>query len=339
MRILLIGTTVLPSPPKGYGGIEMLIWDFANHLSRRGHEVTLVAVKGSKPPEGVQLIETGDPKTHQDREDLAFECYAHRLAEFDVIHDFSHQHIASRRLDLPSVNMIWDPVIYKYPKAPYNLVGLSEWQAARVRAVYGQGCQWQHLLVDPSKYTFCEKKYTFCEKKEDFFVFVARFTPGKGALEAISIAKRAGIKLYVIGGNIPTDPTDYEKQVRESCDGKHAIFLGNIGHKEKIELMSRAKAFIYPLKQVEATSQVIAESLMCGTPVIVFNHSSMPELIDHGVSGFLVRDEQGFIDAIERVEDISPYSCRASALKRFSPEVVIPWYEKLYEKVKNGMRW
>jgi len=53
----------------------------------------------------------------------------------------------------------------------------------------------------------------------------------------------------------------------------------------------------------------------------------------------LVRDEQGFIDAIERVDDISPYSCRASALKRFSPEVVIPWYEKLYRKVQNGMRW
>jgi len=334
LKILFISSNVLPVPPNAYGGIEALLYDFACWFSRK-HDVTVAAVKGSKLPREIKLIETIDHLKYQDREDLAFKFYEKYLNDYDVIHDFSHQHIAARSFsNLPILNMIWDPILIKYDKANYNLITLSEWQKRRVHNVYNKDSRFLHLPINANKYK--PRK----GGKKDFFIFIARMTKGKGALEAAKLAIAKRVSLKIIGGSIASDPKDYENLVKRISKGSNFItFLGNVPEKKKILELRKAKALLYPLLQVEATSMVIPEALMCGVPVISLKHSSLPELVDNGQTGFLCNNLEEMQEAMDNIDLINRETCRKKALEKFSSENIFQKYEDLYLRVMKGERW
>ena len=132
MQVLVVSTSVVPLGSKRYGGIEGLAYDFVEGLLELGHQVTVAAPQGSLVPEKAELIETVNPKTEQDRDDLALNAiidYTNRNGyNFDVVHDFSHKHaFAGYPHPQAGVFMMWDPIIYKYTKAKHNIICLSNW--------------------------------------------------------------------------------------------------------------------------------------------------------------------------------------------------------------------
>ena len=141
MKILCIGTSVVPLGRGLYGGIEKLCYDFVEGLKEAGQDVTVAAPEGSRVPDGVTLIETVKLPEEQDRDDLAWGRMG-EVRPFDIIHDFSHGHMLGRHVanifDIPQISMLWDNITRRYDKAPYNIVCLSEWQRKRFEKVYEQ---------------------------------------------------------------------------------------------------------------------------------------------------------------------------------------------------------
>ena len=335
MRILIIGTTVFPCGFGKYAGIEKLTWDFCDELAKQGHKVILAAPIGSEPPKGVELIETVNCEYQQDRDDIAYYNYCHLLKDVDVIHDFSHGHIVARwekDKNLPIISMLWDNVTRKYEKAPYNIVALSYWQARRFAQMYNQTVRVENLCVDT-------ERYGFNPNKEDFYLFVGKLTPEKGALQAIEMARELGVKLVVCGGKLRTDPPNYLYRVMEQHDGKQIIFYGNVVDHVKIRLMQKAKALIYPVMQPEAHWQTGVEALSCGTPIIAFRLGAFQELFGNPKIGFLVRNKQEFLEAMKRIDEINPEDCRHYAVEKFDKKKVVSDYIKLYKEVAEGLRW
>lgn len=336
MKILFISTTVFRVGDPKYGGIEKLVLEFAEQMLEWSYPCAVAAPLGSKVPRGVELIETVRLPDQQDRDDLAYYNYVDRLGDFDVIHDFSHQHQAALvHGDLPVINMIWDPGTQRYQRPRYNLMVLSRWQAERIANLYGQTVKYEDLPIDT-------KKYQFHAEKSDRFLFIGKLTPEKGALDAISMCREIGTPLDIVGGRLRTDPRDYELEVIRACDDDQIVYHGNVTDEVKIELLQHARALIYPLAQgfFEAHWHGGLEALSCGTPVICYLRGAHQEVINHGKVGYVVESRHEFLDAMKKIGTIKPEDCRESAERRYDRRIIVKRYlEELYVPLTRGLRW
>ena len=335
VRALLVSTTVYPVGHRKYGGIERFIYDFAAALARLGVEVSLAAPKGSVAPEGVELIETVELPRQRDRDDLAYYWYCHRLGEFDVVHDFSHMKVAALRdPGLPAVNMVWNP----NPSAPlpsYNLMCLSRHHAQRVADMTGRPVKYEDVCVDP-------ERYPLRKDKEDYFLFLGNLVYGKGAHNAVRLARRLGVKVYIAGG---LGDRAYVDWLISTCDGERAVFLGDVDEQVKVRLLQGARALIYPVEPQHALEmahwQAGVEALLCGTPLITYALGPLPELFEHGRHGYLARSEEEFAAYMLEADSVDPRECRRYAEQRYSPARVARAYlEEVYRPLaERGERW
>lgn len=334
MKILFISTTVFKVGDPKYGGIEKLVWEWAEQMQEWGHSCAVAAPIGSKVPRGVELIETVRLPDQQDRDDLAYYNYVDRLGDFDVIHDFSHQHQAALVHDnLPVINMLWDPGTQRYQRPRYNLMCLSRWQSERIANLYGQTVKYEDLLTDT-------EKYKFCADKSDRFLSIGKLTPDKGALEAISMCKEIGAPLDIVGGRLRTDPRDYELEVIRACDDDQIVYHGNVIDEVKIELLQHARALILAQRFLESHWHAGMESLSCGTPAICYLLGAHAEVIDHGRVGYVVETRREFLDAMKKIGTIKPEDCREFAERRYDRRVIVKRYlEELYVPLMKGLRW
>lgn len=340
MKILIASATAFAVTPElGYGGMERLAWEFADELNKQGQDVTLFAADNTVPPDGVRLLPVGfnaDPDLNREKE--AYENNSDMFRQFDLIHDLTHQHYIPRFMGLscPSISVFWhDPYLAKYPQPDHNVIALSEWAAGRFREIYFQDCKVQEtILVDPQKYQFLED-----QKREDWFVFIGKMSHEKGALDAIRICKELGVGLKIIGGKgLASDPDDYQKEVIKRSGG-NIEYLGSVSDAIKIECLQKAKALIYPVNQMEITSHKNMEALMCGCPVVTYNHGAMFHTVEHGVTGFLATDEEEMKGFMNQIDKIRPWACHDVAMRRWAKETVVKNYLSLYEDVVNGLRW
>ena len=311
-----------------YQGCERLAFEIACELHKQGHEVSVVAPRGSVYPEGIFVFEaeTGGA----DAEQRSYPIYVDKLPSFDIIHDLSHYHVpAMNNPHLPTLNAFWhDPYIAKFPEPSYNIISLSEWGARRFRDIYKQGARFQEtIVVDLNRYypTF---------NSGNRFLSLGLMLPLKGHLEAMRLCRKLDVPLDGVGGRSPTDPDDYERCVRSLCFGK-IVFHGDVDDNTKIDLMQSAKAMIFPQGQLEVHSHKSCEALACGCPVITWNKGAMREVI--GNAGYVVDTEEEFLYAMEHCY-ISPSVCRERAL-RWSVDKVVKDYVGLYGEVANGLRW
>lgn len=342
MKVLLVSTAVLNVPPgERYGGVEALVADYAEELACQGVEVFLAAPKGSKPPEGVELIETVSSRRGFQEEEAAYYNYCDRIAEFDCIHDFSHQKAvafhASR--SLPALYVAWfEPVWFTeqrggtpHPMPPYNVVCLSRYQARRFKQVYGY-----NALYHP---TICKnpEKYKYSSDKSDRFLFVGKMSWHKGCLEAIRFCKDLNVPLDIVGGKGVGDPPYYQDQVIDQCDGKQICFYPNVTDDVKIKLMQHARAVLYPVQFTESHNMVLVESMMCGTPVITYDKGAMTEVVGDG--GYCARDDEQFKNYMKIVHGLNPKEIHKVAMARYARAKIVADYVKLYERVVEGARW
>jgi glycosyltransferase involved in cell wall biosynthesis len=161
--------------------------------------------------------------------------------------------------------------------------------------------------------------------------------PEKGPHRAIKVARAVGRPLVLAGPVQPRFERFFATEVEPHIDGSAVRYVGEVGGVRKQRLFADAFAFLMPIRWPEPFGMVIVESLAAGTPVLAFAHGAAPEIIEDGVTGFLAKDEDEMIAAIEKAARIDPQRCRASA-ERFAPDRIAQAYEAVYRETIRGGR-
>jgi glycosyltransferase involved in cell wall biosynthesis len=251
---------------------------------------------------------------------------------FDVVHfhvDWMHLPLMARcatpslttmhgRLDLPDLK----PLFQRFRRHP--LVSISDSQRAPLAFANWLGTVHHGLPKD---------LYTFHPEPDDYFAFVGRISPEKRCDRAIEIAIACETPLRIAAKVDTHDREYFENVIEPMLDHPLVTFVGEIGEGAKDEFMGQAKALLMPVDWPEPFGLVMIEALACGTPVIAYGLGSVPELIDDGVSGFIVHDQQQAIAAAKRVDRIDRAECRATFERRFAAEVMARNYVALYRNL------
>ena len=281
MKILLVSPLgfAINSQTK-YSGIERLVWEYARELNNLNHDITVMGHEDSIFPEGIKLL-PHRPESDSILSELKhFQIYQYLLRSFDVIHDFSHQHLTARFMpNMPTLNLFWHaPALAQYSKAPYNIIALSKWAEREFERVYRQKARYQYSIgLDTTLY-----KKSRRHRNERFYC-LGRMGPEKGNLEAVILCKKANVPLDIQASRSDEFP-EYTQQVLSLCDGKQIRYLGDLFEFEKIKVMQTNKALIYATNHPEVTSHKLQEVLLCGMPAIISGIGAAPELLTHGVN-------------------------------------------------------
>jgi glycosyltransferase involved in cell wall biosynthesis len=325
----LIAPEVLPVPPKGWwGGAESLVWDLALALSKMGHSVTLIARPGSSAPPNGRLIETfPDVPDALGVNERHFNCYRSFVKHFDgVVHDHSLGKLArtihSKVLQTPHFAQHPSSMGFK------NIAAISHAQASWLNQFTSIKIPVVHHGIDASR-------FKFSDRKEDFYLFFSVVAEYKGAFEALKIAREANVKMVFAGRN--GDCTDLIKN--SGID--NAIYLGEVSNEERADLMSRAKALVFPtgafgrIPWLECFGLVQLESLASGTPVIASSNGACPEVIKNYYNGFICSSYQEMLDVVKKdlVSSIDPANCRKCVDEYFSADRMARDYLALYQKI------
>jgi glycosyltransferase involved in cell wall biosynthesis len=178
--------------------------------------------------------------------------------------------------------------------------------------------------------------YPFRAEKEAFLVYIGRANPEKGPATAITAARHAGLPIkLVLKRNEPPERAYYEEMVVPLL-GEDVEIFENVTHAEKVDLLGRAQAMLFPIHWPEPFGLVMVEAMACGTPVVTTNWGAAPELVDDGVTGFR-RDGYGeLIDALNWIGEISPHACRQRVEERFSAPAMVDAYARTYQEVARS---
>ena len=323
MRIAQIAPLAESVPPKLYGGTERVVHWLTEELVQQGHEVTLFASEESRTsavlaPVIPRALRLGRPK-----QDPAA-AYAALLAdlderaqEFDVIHahmDWLHLPLLCAkgvpflttlhgRIDQPGLAR----VLKRFPGA--HFISISDNQRLPLPHLSWAGTVYHGLP---------ERDLAAKFERGRYLGFLGRLAPEKGAHTAISLARRARQPLR-IAAKIPRSQSRYvREQLLPQVDGEVIELIGEVDDKGKTEFLANAAALLFPIDWPEPFGLVMIEAMACGTPVIAFRRGSVPEVIDDGVSGFVVDNEQEVLAAIARANELDRRRVRAAFEERFT---------------------
>jgi glycosyltransferase involved in cell wall biosynthesis len=341
MNVAQITSVYLSVPPRTHGGTERIVYNLCRHLVRRGHQVELFASGDSKvdcPVRSVVPVATlDDPGStlYREKEFEARNTYNHyRQAErFDLIH--AHwPTLAPYFSDFTKTPTL---VTYAYIEKELHDYYRENFlncfpvcvSRAQTRALGDESLPVVYNGIEP-------EEIPFNDRPEDFFIIAGRMTPGKGIAEAIRIAKKANVRLLIVGNvtrHLPWSEEYFLREVKPHIDGKQIRHVEAMPYAELVATMSRARGFLFPLQWDEPFGMVVAESMAAGTPVLAYPRGSMAELIRDGETGFLARDEDEMVQAIASVEKLDRRRCREWVVKEFSVDRMIDGYEKVYRRV------
>ena len=340
MKIAQIASIRFPVPPRSHGGTELAIDLLARGLLARGHEVTLFASGDSTTPAVLHAVvpraASGDPASTsylENEHEARNAAEAYRAAErFDVLHSHWPTPAAyfSDRTDRPSVMTYAyiEKPLHDYYRANYpRLQGvcISEAQSRML----GGG-----LPVIP--YGVDVERIPFGADPDEFLLTVGRLVPHKGADRAIAIARAAGLPLVIVGAVTPylaeSEPF-YRERVHPHVDGRSVVQHAELPNAEVLSLMARAKAFLFPISWEEPFGLVVAEAMAAGAPVVATPAGSLPELVEHGVTGFLGRTDEELTAFVREVGRIDRAACRRRAEERYSASRMAADYEALYRRL------
>ncbi len=341
MRIAQIAPLTEAVPPRLYGGTERVVSYLTEDLVRQGHDVTLFASGDSVTtarlhacwPRALRFdIGLSDPQVPHI---MMLETVFEQAGQFDLLHfhlDYRSFSLFSRqrvpfvttlhgRLDLPELRPLFD----RFRRLP--VVSISD---AQRRPLSGAN------FVRTIHHGLPPALLTPRPVKPAYLAFLGRISPEKSPERAIQIARRAGIPLKIAGKVDRVDEAYYRERIRPLIDGRHVELLGEIGDTDKAEFLSGAVALLAPIDWPEPFGLVIIEAMACGTPVIAFDRGSAPEVVDHGLTGFIVQDEAGAIAAIPSAAGLSRAAIRRRFEERFSIGRMTAQYLELYATLSRG---
>jgi glycosyltransferase involved in cell wall biosynthesis len=343
MRIAQVAPLYESVPPKAYGGTERVVSYLTEELIHRGHEVTLFASGDSTTR--AELIA---PCRHSLRLDascvdqqayhfLMLEQVFQQAHRFDMIHfhvdylhfPFSrrqpHPHVTTLhgRLDIPEL-----PALYlMYREMP--VVSISNAQRRPLPHANWQGTVYHGLPRD---------LLSFHARPDDYLAFLGRVSPEKGVDRAIAIARRSGRKVKIAAKIDKADRDFFHEKIEPLFDDPLVEFVGEIGDHEKNDFLGRAQALLFPIDWPEPFGLVMIEAMACGTPVIAWPCGSVPEIVEDGITGFVVDDLAEAKQAVARLSSLSRSRCREVFEKRFTDERMARDYLALYEKIVRPTR-
>jgi glycosyltransferase involved in cell wall biosynthesis len=332
-RIAVLSPISWRTPPRAYGPWELVVSLLTEELVRMGLDVTLFA-SGDSQTSGKLIAVCPRPYSEDPlAEPKVMECLHiaevfERAADFDLIHNhFDFLPLTySGLVETPVLSTIHGfsspsilPVYKKY-NGRVRYVAISEADKSPELDYIAT----IHHGIDISQ-------FAFVESAGEYLLFFGRIHPEKGTHEAIRVAQRLGRKLVIAG--IVQDQEYFDTQVQPYIDGVTVEYLGAVGVAQRPEVLGRALALLHLISFDEPFGLSLLESMACGTPVIAFDRGSMPEIIRHGETGYIVADIDGAVDAVDAVRSIDRSVCRKHVELHFSHTRMAADYARVYREI------
>ena len=338
MKIAQVSPLYESVPPRLYGGTERVVSWLSEELLRQGHQVTVFASGDSLTnarlipvcPQALRLDpDCMDPLAHHIY--LVEQVRQHKN-EFDLIHfhiDYLHFSM-SRREELPQLTTLHGrldtadlvPLYREFSEMP--VVSISDAQRAPLPWINWQGTVHHGMPED---------RFVPSLKPGKYLAVLGRVSPEKGVDKAIEIALGAGMPLKIAAKIDRADKDFFEAHIKPSLNHELIEFIGEIGDLEKNEFLANAAALLFPINWSEPFGIVLIEAMACGLPVIAYPLGSVPEIIEEGVSGFLVHNVQDAIRAVKNLSAIDRQRCRKAFERRFSDKRMAHDYLTIYERI------
>ena len=335
MRIAVLSPVSWRTPPRHYGPWESVVSLLTEELVSMGLDVTLFATGDSQTkaklvavcPRSYSEDHSVDPKV---AECLHISEIFERAAEFDLIHNhFDFLPLTySGLVATPVLTTIHGfsspaimPVYRKYNSRSYY-VSISDSD----RSPDLDYIATIHHGIDVAQ-------FPFCKDDGEYLLFFGRIHPDKGVHEAIQVAQQVGIKLVIAG--IIQDRDYFAAQVEPHIDGTTVEYLGSVGPDQRADVLGQALALLHLISFEEPFGLSMVESMACGTPVIAFARGSIPEIIRHGETGFIVEDIEDAVGAVAAVHSLDRFACRQDVERRFSHTRMARDYVDVYQKLLN----
>ncbi|MCH8556642.1 MAG: glycosyltransferase family 4 protein [Balneolia bacterium] len=333
MKVAIMSPVAWRTPPVKYGPWELVASNIAEGLIEKKVDVTLFATGNSITKGRLKFVTQEGYAENPEIDSKVWECLhisnlMEQADEFDIIHNhFDFLPLTySRLITTPMLTTIHGfssqgiiPVYKKY-NSDNHYVSISN--ADRSTELDYLATIYNGINTND---------FTFRENPKDYLLFFGRIHPEKGTYEAIQIAKKSGRKLIISG--LIQDQNYFENKVKPCVNNDDIVYAGNSGPEERDKLLGEAYALLHPISFNEPFGLSVAESMMCGTPVIAFNLGSMPELIRDGETGFLVHTVEEAAEAVGRIKTIDRYKCREWALSNFSRETMAQAYLQAYGQI------
>ncbi len=343
MRIAQISPLYEAVPPKLYGGTERVVAHLTDALVELGHDVTLFA--SAEASTRARLIAVRERAIRLDPQPLRCDLAAHlamlcevrrRQDAFDLLHfhvDLIHfpffEEVASRTLttlhgrldlaDLPSAYRDWPQ---------YPLVSISDRQRAPLPAAHWAATIYHGLPADLYRFS--------PEAGGGYLAFLGRISPEKRPDRAIEIACRTGKPLKIAAKVDAADADYFQREIEPLLADPRVEFLGEVDEAEKAAFLGGALALLFPIDWPEPFGLVMIEAMACGTPVVAWDCGSVPEVIDDGVTGFIVHSDEEAVEAVGRVAEIDRRGVREVFERRFTDTVMAAHYLEVYRRLLAG---
>jgi glycosyltransferase involved in cell wall biosynthesis len=341
MKIAQIAPLVESVPPTLYGGTERVVSWLTEELVNQGHDVTLFASGDSQTQARlVPVVERALRLDDRVRDCLPYnfimlDQVAALSREFDILHfhiDFMHypmfRDVPNRtlttlhgRLDLPDLQ----PIYKAFPHMP--LVSISNHQRLPMPPVHWMDTVYHGLPPDTFHGT---------TKHDGYLAFLGRISPEKRPDRAIAIAKAAGIPLRIAAKVDAVDRKYFAEEIEPLMNSPLIEFIGEIGEKQKQEFLGNARALLFPIDWPEPFGLVMIEAMACGTPVVAFKCGSVPEVMEDGITGYVVNTIEEAIDAVGRVDTLSREGVRLRFEQRFTAPIMARSYVEIYKKLMQA---
>ncbi|QDV26436.1 Capsular glucan synthase [Aureliella helgolandensis] len=333
MHIAMLAPIAWRTPPRSYGPWELVTSMLTEALVKRGIDVTLFATLDSETTgtlAGVVPAPYGDDPSI-DAKVWEFRHLAHLFEQadrFDLIHnqaDFP-AHAFARLIKTPIVTTIHgfssDRILPMYQEYQNDVHYVAISDADRHPKLTYAATIHHGIPIDD---------FPFLSTRGKDLLFFGRIHPDKGAKEAITVARRSRRHLHMYG--IVQDSAYYEAEVVPAADGVNVTYHGAVGGTQRLDALGNARALLHLINFNEPFGLSVIEAMACGTPVIASDRGSMPELIEHGVTGFLVNSLEEASEAIERIDEIDRRRARRAVAEKFTIDRMADAYLNLYRRI------
>lgn len=339
MRIAQIAPLIEAVPPQLYGGTERIVSYLTEALVQQGHEVTLFASGDSHTT--AELIACAPRALRLDRSArdpipphlMMLDEVRRRSRQFDILHfhidllhfpllrDIAGQTVTTLhgRLDLPQLR----PFYERFPEFP--LVSIADDQRRPMPPVNWVGTVHHGLPLELLRFND--------NPVANYLAFLGRISPEKGPDRAIEIARRAGIPLRIAAKVDDVDRDYFECRIRPELDDPLVHFIGEINEAEKSSFLGNARALLFPVDWPEPFGLVVIEAMACGTPVIAFRRGAVPEILEDGLTGFIIESIDDAGRAVGRLHELERRQIRRQFEQRFSAERMAQNYLTIYRKL------
>ena len=343
MKIGIIAPIDERIPPRTHGGIGRIVSVLADGLVDKGHSVTLFASGDSKSKAKIMPIfpKSLEQKISYIDDPKAREAYlqigiakilaALRKEKFDVVNNhfgwrlvpfndsITSTFVTTLHTPLDQMNKQITFTEYKHT----SFISISNAQRKPLPHLNYLATIYNGINID---------LYNFSPRHDNYFLFLGRMSPEKGASDAIRIAKKLKTKLIMAGAIFGWDRQYFSSKIKPHIDGKNIRFIGEVNDREKNRLFNRAKALLAPTHWNEPFGLVFVEAMACGTPIIAMERGSIPEIVVHGKTGFIANSLSQMIRYCKSIDEIDRTLCRKRA-QHFTAQIMINKYEKVFSRL------